>query len=482
MYNSPIRSTEINPPPVTRLSSGERSYTSVRIAPSHSRLHKAIRNPQALSGWFVNRAGIQPWKWNGTVEHREWLYLTFADIDVELYPFTDVFRKETNIAIPMIKSLLDSLSQIAQEAEFEPDALMLTASYFDDEGNLYILHPEIAQLTQQHFEELCPTPGMDQYGPVGRKELIPMTAYLLQLNILNARTDEKQAAEAGSLVKAHLHSVVPELNPQIADFLFKTINRQSTVASSIEDIRNAADEIAAWQKTDLFEQVHLDEAEERRSSAVAVEKSLRKREKLRSFRKKHGSTLILTAAALVAIAFLVTPFIKRAAEPHVTEGLTPVEVIELFYTSHNSLNHEAMAECTTSSIGNSHINQVTTLFVIARIRQGVELKDVFTSAPEWLEAGKPALKDGSFVFGITEMDISRTEESNRFEVSYIKWTTLPPDAEELTSETEQAQVTSTGQVRASRIIERLYMAETNRGWKIDNIELIQQEPLEERSN
>ena len=482
MNTTPIRSTEITPPPVTRLRSGDRSDISVRIAPSHSRLHKAIRNPQALSGWYVNRAGIQPWKWNGTVEHQEWLYLTFADISVDIYPFSDVFRKELKAALPMIEFWLDSLSQIAQAEKFEPDALVLTASYFDEEGNLYILHPEIAQLTQQHFEELCPTPGMDQHGPVGRKELIPMTAYLLQMNILDTNADDGHAPEGDSLVKAHLHTVVPELNPHIAEFLFRTINRQNTVTSVVEDIRSTADEIATWQKTEPFEQVHLDEAEERRSAAVSAEKTLRKREKIRQFRKKHGSTTILTAAALVAIAFFVAPFIKRAAEPHVTEGLAPTEVIELFYTSHNSLNHEAMAECTTSSIGNSHINQVTTLFVIARIRQGVELKDVFTAAPEWIEAGKPELKDSNFVFGITELEISRTEERNQFEASYIKWTTLPPDAEELTSETEQAQVTSTGQVRASRVTERLQMTETDKGWKIDKIDLIQQEPLEERGD
>lgn len=479
MYNTPIRSTEITPPAVTRLGSGESSYTSVRIAPSHSRLHKIIRNPQSLSGWCVNAAEVQPWKWNGTVEHRQWLYLTFADMPAELYPFTDVFRKEIKAALPMIEVWLQSLHRIAQQEGFEPDALMLAASYFDEEGHLYFLHPEIAQLTQRHFEELCPTPGMEEYGPVGRKELVPMTAYLLQLNILNTKAGDRRLSAEEPLHKTHLHSVIPELNPRIADFLFRTVNRQASATSVLEDIRQAAAELSACREADLFEQVHLEVAEERRSTAVSAEKSLRKRERMRSFRKKHGATIMLTAAVVVAIAFFAAPFVQRAGEPDVTEGLTPTEVIELFYTSHNSLNHEAMAECTTSSIGNSHINQVTTLFVIARVRQGVEMKDVFTPAPEWIQAGKPELNDSNFVFGITDLNISRTEQKNQFEASYIKWTTLPPDAEELTSENEQAQITSTGKVRSLRVSERLDLTETSKGWKIDKIELIQQAPLEE---
>ena len=478
MYNSPIRSTEANPPTVTRLKSGDRSYTSVRIAPSHSRLHKAIRNPQSLSGWRISPAGVEPWRWSGTIEHRDWLYLTFAEGESELYPFTDVFRSEPEAALHMLDHFLHSLYHIAEQEDFEPDALFLGCSYLDDEGRLYILHPQIAQLTQQHFEQLCPTPGMDQYGPVGRRELVPMCAYLLQLNILNRKADQELTAEDDSLVKTHIHTVVPELNQRIADYLFHTINRQTAVSDVREDIHQAAEEISAWRESDIFEPIHLDKAEERRSAAAAVEKSLRKREKLRSFKKKHGSTVILVAAALVALAFFAAPFVKRATEPHITEGLSPTEVIELFYTSQNSLNHEAMAECTTSSIGNSHINQVTTLFVIARVRQGVEMKDVFTPAPEWIEAGKPELKDNKFVFGITELEVRSTQQNNQYEVSYIKWSTLPPDAEELTSENEQAQVSSTGQVRAIRTTERLHMTETSHGWKIDSIKLQQQEPLE----
>ena len=481
MYTSPIHSTEVRPPIVTDLNSGERTYTSLRIAPSHSGLHKAIRNPHTLSGWRVTASGVESWRWNGTVEHQNWLYLTFVDVAEGLHPCSDIFKMDLKDTLRMLEHFLSTLHQLSVQENFEPDALYLSSSFFDAEGNLYFLHPEIAQLTQQNFEQLCPTPGMDETGPVGRRELVPMTAYLLQLNILNKHLSEKQQELDAAQVKTHLHTVFPELSPRIADFLFDTVNRQTTHESTHDDLSHTAEEVAAWRKADVVEDIHMEKAEERRSKAVNVEKSLRKREKLRTLKKRHGSTAILTLAALVVIGFFAAPFVQRAFEPDITEGLSPTEVIELFYTSHNSLNHEAMAECTTSSIGNSHINQVTTLFVIARIRQGVEMKDVFTPAPEWIEAGKPELKDNSFVFGITELNIRKAEGSNQFDASYIKWSTLPPDAEELTSETEQAQVSSTGQVRAFRITERLHMIESPKGWKIDRIEVRQEEPYQFRT-
>lgn len=478
---SPVRSTEIRPPAVTQLSSGERTYTSIRIAPAHSGLHKAIRNPHTLSGWRVTANGVGQWRWNGTVEHQDWLYLTFADVAEGLYPCTDIFRMELKDTLQMLERFLSTLQQVSEQEDFEPDALYLSSSFFDEEGSLYILHPQIAQFTQQNFEQLCPTPGMDETGPVGRRELVPMTAYLLQLNLLNRHSQEKQPQLDAAQVKTHLHTVIPELNPRIADFLFHSINRQSTARSPREDLREAAEEAAAWRKADVIEKIHMDKAEERRTKAVSVQKSLRKREKLRRIKKKHGSTAILTIAALVVIGFFAAPFVQRAFEPDITEGLSPTEVIELFYTSQNSLDHETMGECTTGSIGNSHINQVTTLFVIARIRQGVEMKDVFTPAPDWIEAGKPELKDNSFVFGVTELNIRKVEGSNQYEASYIKWSTLPPDAEELTSENEQALVTSTGQVRAFLTSERLHMIESSKGWKIDRIEMQQEESYQVRT-
>ncbi|HKK64327.1 MAG TPA: hypothetical protein VJ967_00635, partial [Clostridia bacterium] len=90
--SSLVRSNEISPPLVTRLSSAEHKYTGIRIAPAHSGLHKTIRNPQSLSGWYVSEKDISPWQWNSTMEHQKWLYLTFSDTSPDLRPLSDVFH------------------------------------------------------------------------------------------------------------------------------------------------------------------------------------------------------------------------------------------------------------------------------------------------------------------------------------------------------------------------------------------------------
>ncbi|MFO7731678.1 MAG: hypothetical protein R6V86_13055, partial [Spirochaetia bacterium] len=115
------------------------------------------------------------------------------------------------------------------------------------------------------------------------------------------------------------------------------------------------------------------------------------------------------------------------------------------------------------------------------VRQGIEMKDVFTSAPEWIAAGQPELRDNSFVFGITDLEISSTATKRQYEVSFIKWSTLPPQAEEPRSEVELAQVSSTEDVQAFRITETLHMIETSKGWKIDRIERTHYEPYDFRT-
>lgn len=481
MQKSPVQSTEVTPPVITSLNSGTQSYTSIRIAPSHSGLHKTIRNPQSLSGWYTRGNKIEPWRWNGTIEHQKWLYLTFSEQPQGLRPLTDIFQLDVKETLRILGRFLEGILELTSTEGFEPDGMYLTSTFFDETGTLYFLHPDIAQLTVQNFEQLCPIEERYKIGPLGRKELVPLIVYQLQLQIKtkhgkeHSTQDERDESSRTSAIQPHLHRYVPQLSRRIADFLFETANRAASSESISEDIRCLSNEITDWPRDELFEDLHLDDIEQRKKRASVLEQGLRKKEKRRNFKKKYGSTVFLTAAALVILAFFVSPFIRRSFEPDVTEGLQPAEVIELFYNSQNTLDHEAMNECTTGSIGNTHINQVTTLFVISRVRQGVEMKDVFTPAPEWIKAGRPELKDNKFVFGVTEINIQNTG-IKEYEVHYIKWSTLPPKAEELTSEEEQAQISSTGDVRAFRITELVEMAETSKGWKIDGIKEIGREP------
>src|SRR6056297_1500642 len=503
--SSLVRSNEISPPLVTRLSSAEHKYTGIRIAPAHSGLHKTIRNPQSLSGWYVSEKDISPWHCNSTMEHQKWLYLTFSDTSPDLRPLSDVFHMKIDGTLRILERYLRALHSLASREELDADALYLSASFYDENGNFYFLHPQLAQFTQQNYEQLSATPESEGTGAIGgQQEILPVLAHHLQLQLLQSSNKDRNTQDSPTAL--HLHSQLPQLNPRIADFLFKTVNNRivssrSTSRSSASlsgggrtsssqsadsspfaaKIAEFADEISAWRDNTIFENIHLEQAEERQKNADAAEQSVRKREKRRNFKKNHGSTVFITAAALIVLAFFASPFVKNAFEPDITEGLAPTEVIELFYLSQNSLDHEAMNECTSSSTGKAYINQVTTLFVISRVRQGIEMKDVFTSAPEWIAAGLPELKDSSFVFGISDLKIRATGKNRQFEVSFIQWSTLPPKAEGLTSEEEMAEVASTGKVQAFRVKETVNMTETSKGWKIDRIERTHYEPYNFRT-
>lgn len=507
--SSLIRSKEISPPLVTPLTSGEYTYTGIRIAPAHSGLHKTIRNPQSLGGWCVSEKNISPWRWNSTMEHQKWLYLTFSDTSPDLHPLSDVFHMSIDGTLRILECYLRALNALVSREGLDADALYLSASFYDERGNFYFLHPQIAQLTQQNYEQVRGTSERESTGAIGgQQEILPVLAHYLQLQLLQSSNQshsqtgphrDRNTSDSPTVV--HLHSQLPQLNPRIADFLFKAVNNRSSTSRSASRARSTqasssrssdtspfsdkilefADEISTWRDATIFENIHLEQADERRKVADAAEQAVRKREKRRSFKKKHGSTIFITAAALIVIGFFAAPFVKNAFEPDITEGLAPTEVIELFYLSQNSLNHEAMNACTSSSAGKSYISQVTNLFVISRVRQGIEMKDVFTSAPEWIAAGQPELRDNSFVFGITDLEISSTAAKRQYEVSFIKWSTLPPQAEELTSEEELAQVSSTEDVQAFRITETLHMIETSKGWKIDRIERTHYEPYDFRT-
>lgn len=228
-------------------------------------------------------------------------------------------------------------------------------------------------------------------------------------------------------------------------------------------------QLADMETTGFFEDLNPRSKSERLESAQKLTRKIEQRRSRIFFKKKYGPKILLAVAAAATLLFFASPFIRKAFERDITEGLPPEEVISLFYESQNDLDHEVMQECTEKGAGKAQMNQVTNLFVITRIREGVERKAVFTPAPVWIEAGKPPVGQDAFVFGITDLQIrslDRTENRAVFLAEYTRWTTLPQESAEEPSASEAAQISSTGQVKAYSIADHLELEKTRKGWKI----------------
>ncbi|MDY7030245.1 MAG: hypothetical protein SVR04_18320, partial [Spirochaetota bacterium] len=371
-----------------------------------------------------------------------------------------------------LKSFLQQISALSIEADFEAGGYVVTSTFIDDLQRFYLLHPALGEiLDRETVKEYLPA------GLSGPREMVYRILRRIYFclshasNLSSGRTDTAVDTLAERPRIVHPRQSMPELRADIADTLFNAL-----IIEQVPSLDEFREKITEWETQPPFENLSGRERTERLKEAKNMNSRAARTIAVREFRRRYGTAVILSAIGLVILGFFIAPFIQRAMEPDITEGLEPTEVVRLFYESQNSLDHEAMQDCVIRDAGKSHLNQVTTLFVISRVRQGIEMKNVFLSAPEWVSAGKPPLSDDRFVFGVTDLRIRELLSEQSFEVEYIRWTTLPPEAADDLSDEEKSQVPSMEQVQAIRIREKIRMRETGRGWKIESIEEIGRSP------
>ena len=460
------------PPLITVLERESGSHPAIRLSRSSSGLHKSIGSPASSPGWMISEGQIHEWRWTGLAEHGGWLYITFPRIkknrQQELNTLDSIFSGPPSRVIRNLRTLLHYLLMLQADEGPEAGAFYIDSVFIDESMRFYFLHPVLGEiLNRESAPEYLP-PGIK-----GTDELIYRSLRRLH-RVLIANSAKQE--EATSLQKkppaVHPHEYLPSLQRNIADTLYTVL-----VLERVPTLESFFSMIDGWAEESPFEEIGSSEKEKRVREARSVTRKAHRRLGLVSFRKKHGTTVLVTIAILIGAVFIATPFIRTALEPDKTEGLSRMEVIRLFYDSQNRLDHETMQECVTGNAGKIYLNQVTTLFVISRVREGVEQESFFNNAPDWIEAGRPPLPDGHFVFGLTDLVISPVEETDRFRVEYIRWTTLSSELPEEGVDEEPGAIAPSEQVEAEQVIEEVHLTETKHGWKIDSIEPVKSVPV-----
>ncbi len=185
---------------------------------------------------------------------------------------------------------------------------------------------------------------------------------------------------------------------------------------SMAGVRESLDRFTAFLKgesEDLSSGELSGDLELRRSAP------LRRRIFYRRNRKKILAGALILASLVLVSSFFFNLFFRTLP----TEGLSALEVAELFYESRNSLDHESLDATLSGSTGSSILNEITNLFVISRVRLGYEGSEALVSAREWLEDGAPPVPEGKMLYGLAGVDMRREksgEEHVRFKSSYLR--------------------------------------------------------------
>ncbi len=182
-----------------------------------------------------------------------------------------------------------------------------------------------------------------------------------------------------------------------------------------------------WETAGLFRELPKDQARALAARARREQELASRAYRRGVFWQRHWKTVLLVAVAAAAVGIFSGTVLRNLLKPRSTRGLSPQQVVETFYRSVNSLDHERMQDCVTGRAGKPLIDQVINVYVISRVNLGYEGRSLIRSAEEWDRAGRPAVSPPESVFGITDLDIQTLEAGAEpsFRVSYRLWTPDP---------------------------------------------------------
>ena len=116
-------------------------------------------------------------------------------------------------------------------------------------------------------------------------------------------------------------------------------------------------------------------------------------------------------AVLAIVAILVGTFagtwIASVLEPPTTRDLDQEGVILAFYDAQNRLDTDGI-QTATKGCSAPQESEVISMYVTRQTRVAYEATDPLVPVEAWIEAGEPAIPSSSYIYGITDLELTST--------------------------------------------------------------------------
>ncbi|MFP4491129.1 MAG: hypothetical protein ACLFNZ_06610 [Spirochaetaceae bacterium] len=452
----------VHPPFLRTFTQENAELTGIRISRARSGQQRRLMQIEERVGYRVSGGEVQQWRWKGTIEADGFLYACFPVI-ADPEALSRLSYKNPDTALQSAESFFYSYSLLRGKDQKAADALTPETVLFDSRGSWYFLPPKLSSIISEEINPEYKNHFITETDP--RKRLTAAVLFSLYRVFTGHYPTDKEEA-----VPSHPHLYTPELTKDCSRLIFLPFSEK--VIPSPED---AGRWIALLRREGWRERIDEQERLQRVESARETLRKKAQQHRIKTSLRRYAPPAALGAAAVGVLFFLFFPF-SGGTTPDPTEGLKSEEVVRLYYNSISSLDHETMDACTAGRREFHYMKEVTNLFVIARVRQGVEHTDSFLTAEEWLDEGSPPLSNHIVVYGISNLTIvdkeKPGEEERRYTVEFDKYSTIPVEEEE-------EEAVSTGTVEVQEITESLTLIRTSDGgWKITDIHRIREKGKE----
>jgi hypothetical protein len=446
-------------------------------------IHQGTRKPGMI---LYSDGRSREWKWHGLSEKEGKLYAKGDELEIEAA--VNLIRSDKTVERKIVWNLGKDLFKAFTYLEKSENRITLDALYgiyFISGGKGVLILPsalrEIIKADSNLEDASLPVAGLSEKSAAlmdsSEKAAFYTASCLYRLftgkNPFPAEPHTSPWERCELTGPVHPASIAPDLDGKIADALDQILNLPKLLQGKGKQNSRALESAksCAGSFPSLLNQgyPHSPVPLQKETIVPLEEKRYRPlRHRIFLRRNRKQITFLFLTATIVALlgSFLGNLFFRALP----TDGLPPEEVVYLFYDARNRLDHETIDAALARSAGSGLVNELTSLYVIYRVRQGYEQKDLFIPADRWFAEGAPEPQDGALVYGAAGISIA-VEQIGEVESSFTATAILVfPD-----NEGEETDTAITYRK------ERLHLLQGRKRWEITSIEVMENRPLEKEA-
>jgi hypothetical protein len=278
-----------------------------------------------------------------------------------------------------------------------------------------------------------------------------------------------EAADQSAVVGASSKAIpaglaAPALDPALAALIDKALAEPGSAALAEWESVLEAGRGSRWLR-------ELSQAEEAELSKRAAEMAsrLRGRARAAAFLRKRGGLLIGAAVALVIVGLVYGELRRAQLDRPDFSALAPHEIALRYYKAIDGLDLESLEACGGGKAVRGDRDSLLTLTVLTKTKMAYEGKNPIVRAADWIEAGKPPIKDSDFLYGVTGLSVTGGEsygEATRVAIraEYSMWTL------ERVEDPSSPPGSGTSVPKEERRVDNLVLEKGPKGWKIAELD------------
>lgn len=451
---------------------GERYLGVDTGIPSNSPSLRKLAGQRRQAGKLISGSAVGEWRPQGFIEYEGRVHV-YGPLHTGRF-VEQALHDEASDRLEMLERVARILASLSR-AGIEPFPFHTRAIILLDDGGAIVLPPDILQTIREHQDYESRIERMERFNHPDRSpaENVGYALAVASYYVITGTYPFDGADEEELHARMRAASPLPaaDRDVTIRDDVSQALQDQLSSAEDGADPEQWARRLAAWRAEGVYRDLSDEERARREEVAHAraarIEKSFRRKESVR----RNGRTALIVAAIAIVVGTIPGTIIRNALQPRATAGLPPEEVVRVFYTSINTLDHMTMEDAVVEDAGRALIREVTNLFVLDRQRMSVEMESGFVDAQRWRDEGMPPLPTGRSPYGVANLSISNLEAPDgerRYEVVYERW--LP--------DYEQAELTGVAGINGFRNVDVVSLRLDGEDWVIYRIDQLEHAPVD----